>query len=268
VKNFLCIGILCFSLGGTSNSFAMPPHPIPTEEKTPAPEEILSRAVQSIGGRKELNSLESFQLHGVMRLPDDRPVVEVELATQKGGKVLGVMTYIGVGQTRFGSDGITAWEQNLNSDNEMTWALIGDPVLSQKVQQMNWLEWFTMLPTQLASMEVLGTEEFDDELCWKIQIQNTDKKKNQIAFFSKQTYRPKGRRTIENTSNGDATINIYFRDWERVGDLLLFHSVIYTRDETHITMKLDRIVLNKTKDDIFLLPPQIIQLRDQDDASN
>lgn len=263
MNKLLCISILCSSFGGISNALAMPPHPLPPEENTPTPEEILSRAVQSIGGRKELHSLESFQFHGVMRLPDARPVVEIELATQKGGKVLGVMTYIGVGQTRFGSDGTTAWEQNLNSEDEMTWALIDDSVLSQKVQQMNWLEWFTMLPTQLVFMEVLGTEEFDDELCWKIQIQNEEKKNKQIAFFSKQTYRPKGRRTTEKTHNGDAIIDIYFRDWERVGDLLLFHSVIYARDETHITMKLDRIVLNKATDDIFILPSQILQLRDQ-----
>ena len=47
------------------------------------------------------------------------PAVEVELATKQGGKVLGVLTYIGVGQSRFGSDGTTSWEQNFqDSKNE------------------------------------------------------------------------------------------------------------------------------------------------------
>jgi hypothetical protein len=203
-----------------------------------------------------------------MRVPDNRPVVEIELSTQKGGKVLGVMTYIGVGQTRFGSDGVTAWEQNLNSNNEETWTLIDSSALSQKVQQMNWLEWFTMLPMQLENMQVIGSEEFDDEMCWKVQILNTDEKKNQIVFFSKQTYRPKGRRSVEKTSNGDATIDIFFRDWERVGKLLLFHTIIYKRDETLITMKLNSLTLNKAKEDLFHLPQQIIQLRDANDTSD
>lgn len=234
----------------------------PAVEIAQTPEQLLAKAVQSIGGRKQLGALESFQLHGIMRLPDDRPVVEVELATQQGGKVLGVMTYIGIGQTRFGSDGETAWEQNLNEDNETSWNLLDDSALSQKVQQMNWLEWFTTLPTHLSNMEVIGYEEFDGESCWKVQIQNSDGK-NQIAFFSKLTYRPRGRRTVENTNNGDATIDVYFRDWERVGNLLLFHTVVYSRDDTTITLKIDRIVLNKANDALFILPEPVIQLRDQ-----
>ena len=87
-----------------------------------------------------------------------------------------------------------------------------------------------------------------------------------LAFFSKKTYRPRGRRTVEKTTNGDATIDVYFRDWERVGNLLLFHTVIYSRDGTEITMKLDRIVLNKANEGLFILPHQIVQLRDQQDA--
>ena len=111
-------------------------------------------------------------------------------------------------------------------------------------------------------MEVIGDEEFDGESCWKVQIQNSDGK-NQIAFFSKLTYRPRGRRTVENTNNGDATIDVYFRDWERVGNLLLFHTVVYSRDDTTITLKIDRIVLNKANDALFILPEPVIQLRDQ-----
>ncbi len=234
----------------------------PAKEISQTPEQLLAKAVQSIGGRKQLQALESFQLHGFMRLPDNRPVVEVELATKQGGKVLGVMTYIGIGQSRFGSDGKTAWEQNLNADNETTWNLIDNAALSQKVQQMNWLEWFTTLPEQLSDMQVIGDEDFDGESCWKVQIQNGDEKKP-VAFFSKMTYRPRGRRTVEKTNNGNTTVDVYFRDWERVGDLLLFHTVVYSRDDTTITLKLDRIALNKANDSMFDLPDPIIQLRDQ-----
>ena len=225
------------------------------------PEQLLERAVQAIGGRKQLRKIESFQLHGVIRLPDDHPVVEVELATRQGGLVLGVMTYIGVGQSRFGSDGTTSWEQNLDANNGLTWNIIDSNALSQKVQQMNWLEWFTMLPLQLEYMEVVGDEVFDGEPCWKVQVE-TDEAKNQTIFFSKQTHRPKGRRTIEQTNGEGTAVKVYFRDWERVGDLLLFHKVIFESNDTTVTMKLDRIVLNKAKKDMFHLPEQIKLLRD------
>jgi len=226
------------------------------------PEKLLSRAIQAIGGRKALNQLESFQLHGVMRLSDDRPVVEIELATMQGGKVLGVMTYIGVGQSRFGSDGITAWEQNLIENNGTSWKIIDDKTLSQKVQQMNWLEWFTMLPSQLGDMTIIGTEVFDDETCWKISLQNGNSKE-QLLFFSTETYRPRGRRTIEKMNNGNATVDIYFKEWERIGNLLLFHKVVFDRDGNSITMKLDRIEINSAEEYLFALPEPIIQLRDK-----
>jgi hypothetical protein len=262
VKRFLLL-ILAACLACDFAS-AIPTVPIvpPAKKFTQTPEQILAKAVQSIGGRNQLNALESFQLHGIMRLSDDRPVVEVELATNKGGKVLGVMTYIGIGQSRFGSDGETAWEQNLNADNEISWDLIDDSALSQKVRKMNWLEWFTTLPAKLTDMEVVGEEEFDGESCWKVQIQNSDGR-DQIAFFSKLTHRPRGRRTVEKTNTGDTTVNVYFRDWERVGYLLLFHTVVYSRDDITITLKLDRIVLNKARESLFILPEPIIQLRDQ-----
>ena len=237
------------------------PSIFPKNQITQTPEQLLAKAVQSIGGRKQLNSLESFQLHGIMRLRDDRPVVEVDLATKKGGKVLGVITYIGLGQSRFGSDGDTAWEQNLDANNEETWTIIDDATLAQKVEQMNWLKWFTSLPTRLTDMEVIGEEEFDSEDCWKVRIAKNGQKE-QTAFFSKLTYRPKGRRTVENTNDGDTIVDVYFRDWERVEDLLLFHTVVYSREGTTITLNLDRIMINKTKDGVFILPEPIIQLRD------
>ena len=236
---------------------------VPSEKATPAPEQILSRAVQAIGGRKELNKLQSFQLHGVMRLSDERPVVEIDLATHSGGKVLGTMTYIGVGQSRFGSDGTTAWEQNLGANDEISWEIIDTASLSQKVQQMNWLEWFTMLPTQLQHMKVIGTEEFDGELCWKVQIEKVNEK-GQIAFFSTQTHRPKGRRTVERTNKEDVTVDVFFRDWERTDDLLLFHTIVFSRDNTTIILKLDSIVLNKAREDLFVLPKEIVELRDKE----
>lgn len=265
MKPILLFCIIGGLLSGVVHSTPTIPPIAPEAAQRPSPEDLLAKAVQSIGGRKQLNRLESFQMHGVLRLPDERPIVEVELTTQKGGKVLGIMTYISVGQTRFGSDGTTAWEQNINTDKELTWAIIEPSVLSQKVQQMNWLEWFTMLPSQLSDMTVVGDEEFDDESCWKIEIKD-ENGKDQFAFFSKLTHRPKGRRTIEKTSNGDATVDVYFRDWVRVDDLLLFHSVTYSREDRLITLTLDRIVLNKNLNintpTFFDLPEQIIQLRD------
>jgi len=265
VKRILLICIIGSLLVGVVHGTPTIPPIAPEPAQQPTPEDLLAKAVQSIGGRKQLNRLESFQMHGVMRLPDERPIVEVELTTQKGGKVLGIMTYIGVGQTRFGSDGTTAWEQNIDAEKELTWAIITPSALSQKVQQMNWLEWFTMLPSQIGDMTVVGDEEFDSESCWKVEIKDVTGKV-QFAFFSKLTHRPRGRRTTEKTINGDATIDVYFRDWERVGDLLIFHSVTYSREDRLITLTLDRIDLNKKLNNntpsLFDLPEQIIQLRD------
>jgi hypothetical protein len=235
--------------------FQSPPEPV--VQKTP--EAILSKAVQSIGGRRELEKIESFQLHGIMRLSDDRPVVEIDLSTTKGGKVLGVMTYIGLGQSRFGSDGETAWEQNISSTQEKEWALIDQSSLSQKVQQINWLEWFTMLPAELSNIQFVGKEQFDEEPCIKLSVKGEDGYE-QLVFFSQETFRPRGRRTVEKTPNGDATIDVYFRDWKRVGGLLLFHTVTYNRDGSTVTLKLNRISTEPLPNSLFVIPEQIKQL--------
>jgi hypothetical protein len=222
----------------------------------PTPESIFSKAIQSIGGRRALEKIDSFQLHGVMRLADERPVIEIDLSTSKGGKVLGIMTYIGLGQSRFGSNGTIAWEQIFKATQEYEWSIIDQSVLSQKVRQINWLEWFTMLPAKLKNIEFDGEEEFGNEKCWKLIIQEDDGRE-QHAFFSQSTFRPKGRTTIEKTPNGDATIHVYFKDWQRVGDLLLFHTVVYDRDGSLVTLKLNKISIEPILDSFFDLPPEV-----------
>jgi hypothetical protein len=50
---------------------------------------------------------------------------------------------------------------------------------------------------------------------------------------------------------------VYFRDWQRVGELLLFHTVEYNRDGSTVTLKLDRITTNPIGDSLFTLPEKI-----------
>ena len=255
VINILTPILLFASIAGIQS----PPQPI-----DPSPDKILVKAVQSIGGHKALEEVHAFKLHGLIRLADGQPVVEIDLSTSIGGKVLCVMTFIGVGQSRFGSDGTITWEQSFNSVNEQVWKLINNDALTQKVRQINWLEWFTMLPEDISYMKVDGEEEFDEEDCWRINIAyNDDSKKDQYAFFSKETYRPRGRRTIEKTPNGDATIDVFFRDWQRVGDLLLFHTVIYSRNGSEVSMKFDQINTDALPNSLFQLPEKVKELAEE-----
>ena len=242
--------------------------PIPStpqfvEAEVLTPSAILSNAIEAIGGRRELESIESLQLHGLMRMPNSRPVVEIELATSQGGSVLGVMSFIGLGQTRFGSDGTTAWEQSFEPDQSPKYTIIDQATLSQKVKQINWLEWFTTLPTHLEHMKYDGVATFDNETCLQVSIQ-TNALCTELAFFSKETHRPKGRRTVEATPNGDAVVDVYFRDWKRVDELLLFHTVVFNRDGKEVTMNLDQIEVDRVDDSLFALPTQVEQLRDQE----
>ena len=120
----------------------------------PKPEDLLGGAVHAIGGEDAIKSLESFKLHGMIRF-DGRAIIEIDLATALGGKVLAVQTFVGIGQTRFGSDGTTSWEQNPSATGSQVFTLIDHTVLSQKVRKLNWVEWLTSLPLQIERMEVL-----------------------------------------------------------------------------------------------------------------
>ena len=237
-----------------------PPKTSPSTNVTETPESLLTKSVLAIGGNRALEEVASFQLHGLIRLADERPVVEIDLSTSGGGKVLGVLTFVGVGQSKFGSDGITAWEQNFNTDQTLTWGLLDQNALTQKVRQINWLEWFTMLPAKINNMVILGDEEFDGEACWKVLI-SSENAQSETAFFSKETFRPRGRRTTEKTPHGEVTINVFFREWRRVKNLLLFHSVVFDQDGSEVTFSIDRISIDTLPDSIFTLPDQIKALQ-------
>jgi hypothetical protein len=230
----------------------------------PTPEDLLEGAIKAIGGEHAIESLESFKLHGIIRLPDGRPVLEVDLATYTGGKVLAVHTFVGIGQTRFGSDGTTSWEETTSPSRTQVFKLIDDKILSRKVKQLNWIEWLTKLPLQLNVMEFQGETEFDGEPCWKVSIFDKTKiKRKERAYFSKATKRLIGRQTTEHTNDGDAVVNIYFRDWRPVGDLQLFHTVVFDRDGMEVAMVFDTIEVNSVDERIFELPDPVIRLRNK-----
>lgn len=236
--------------------------PLAVDPEALTPSTILANGVEAIGGRRNLEAIQSFQLHGLMHLPNNRPVVEIELATSQGGSVLGVMSFVSLGQTRFGSDGVTAWEQSFEPDQSAKYTIIDQATLSQKVQQINWLEWFTTLPIHLKNMKYDGVTEFDGESCLQLKIQ-TSALSTEVAYFSKKTHRPKGRRTVESTPNGDAIVDVYFRDWRLVDELLLFHTVVFNRDGKQVTMKFDLIDIDNVDELLFALPEQVKELRDQ-----
>ena len=228
----------------------------------PKPEDLLGGAVHAIGGEDAIKSLESFKLHGMIRF-DGRAIIEIDLATALGGKVLAVQTFVGIGQTRFGSDGTTSWEENPSATGSQVFTLIDHTVLSQKVRKLNWVEWLTSLPLQIERMEVLEETMFDQESCWMLQIApEIESAKKELVFFSKSTKRLIGRRTIEPTKNGDAIVNVYFRDWQKVGDLQLFHAVVFDREGVEIAMVFDTIELNTIDLRIFELPTPVIHMRD------
>ena len=233
-----------------------------THATNPTPEDLLEGAIKAIGGKHAIESLESFELHGMIRLPDGRPVIEIDLATSKGGKVLAVQTFVGIGQTRFGSDGTTSWEETPSPSKKQVFKLIDDKILSQKVKQLNWIEWLTKLPLQLDVIKVLGETEFEGETCWEISISNKNKiDSREKAYFSKATKRLIGRQTTEHTNDEDAIVNIYFRDWKPVGDLQLFHTVVFNRGGVEVAMVFDTIEVNSVDDAIFDLPTAVVQLR-------
>ena len=222
----------------------------------PTAESILERAIQSIGGKRAIDSMESFEMHGVMRLPNKKPVIEIELATAKGGKVLGMMSFIGLGQARFGSDGKIPWEQTFQADGATHWNLIGQQALSQKVKQINWLEWLTTLPQYLGSMKVLKQTEFDGELCWEIEYK-THANETRSAFFSYDTHKPRGRRSHEQTSSGLSQVDVAFRNWESVGKLLLFKEVAFVHNDQEVTFAIDFIEIDEVPPTLFKLPHEI-----------
>lgn len=226
---------------------------------TQTPSGILEQAIQTIGGRSVIESIDSFEMHGVMKLPNGKPVIEIELSTAKGGKVLGVLSFIGLGQSRFGSDGLTSWEQSFQADQTPTWILIDQATLSQKVKQINWVEWLTTLPTHLATMNVNGKTYFDDEMCYEVSYQ-TNSGAEQTAYFSCKTKRPKGRRTSENTNNGKTTVDVYFRDWKEVDSLMIFHTVIFSRDGVEVSFSMDSIEIDTAPSSIFVIPQEVKQI--------
>jgi hypothetical protein len=228
----------------------------------PTPADLLSDAIQAMGGRRAIERVESFHLHGVMRLPSGRAAVEIELSTGRDGRVLASQTFLGIGQIRFGSDGETAWEETPDAKGTPRYNLIDNKAIDARVRQINWAEWITMLPSRIDDMTVIGQEVFDGEDAWAVAIEHLDGRA-ESAFFSTTTRRPLGRRTVEKSPSGEAIVSVYFRDWRPVGDLQLLHTVVFDRDGALVELAFDRVEINMVPADRFDLPDAVEHLKEE-----
>jgi hypothetical protein len=184
-------------------------------KKLPSAEDILERYRKAIGGKEAFRKIRSQHAVGTMAAPAQQMEGKLNVYGARPNKLLTVMTMKGAGDISTGFDGKVAW---------MKTSLTGPMLLEGKMREQIATEadFDRPLhdPKDFKSMKVVGTEEFNGEECYKMQLVHRTGS-DSIEFFSVKTGLQRGSISKQETPFGAVAATTFITDYKQFGDLFL-----------------------------------------------
>lgn len=218
------------------------------------PAEIIENSLQAIGGRKEIAKIQSLQAVANCMGPNGNYTTEIFSA--KNGRLIFKQVSAN-GNIYFGqTNGQTFWTKDEKS---------GDFSLADNRAAFAWRSHdFQFLAMEIGArfrdFTFAGEENYGGRTALKLNA--TDETGNSArVFFDRETRLLLGF-TIQNPFDKSETIQTVFNEWRQVGKLKLPSKVTATDKKGDFVLNFREIVLNKTDEKIFVVPPKVVAMNE------
>jgi hypothetical protein len=231
---------------------ALAPVAFAAEEKLPTARQVIDRYVELAGGKSNFMKYESVMMKARTEVGGQSIGGKMTLATAKPNKLLLTVDLGGIA-IRSGFDGTNGWQMNpLTGPSIMDGAELRD--MGRQA------DFFAILheDKNYKSMTNLGKVDFQGELCYKLQIVDTDGSET-MEFYGVTNGLQKGFTGTQESSLGKITATSVNLEHKKYGDLLLPSKVTQTMAGTGLsqTMIVDEVEFNNVPASTFALPPEI-----------
>lgn len=175
----------------------------------------------------------------------------MEVFAARPNKLLLKVTIPGIGETATGFDGNVAWANN---------ALLGPMVLEgkQKDQIATQADFDHALhdPAHYKTMEVLGSQEFNGEECYKLHLVHRTGFESK-EYFSVKTGLQTGFEATQESPLGPITTTSVVTDYKKFGDLFMPSRISQKAMGVETVMTIEEMEYDKVEPSAFDLPQPV-----------
>lgn len=224
----------------------------------PSVEKLAEMAVKAIGGRENINKVKT--MHTVMGMNVSGMAITMENKWARDGGRWSKSSFA-IGEK--GTDGTTAWMKAADG----SYALLG-PDQAEELNGQASMHMLMLDPEELQknvkSMEVVGREEFDGRMCYKLRFQPKNSETHNFIFFDASDGMPRGMMETQPGLSGEPqTSKIMLGDWKTIEGVKFFHSMKVESPGIpggSAEMKVTTLEVNKLDEDAFALPAEVKEL--------
>lgn len=223
----------------------------------PSAKEILERYAKAIGGKEAFMKHSSQHAVGKVEMPAQGMSGTMNVYAARPNKLLMVMGIQGIGDFNTGFDGKVAW---------MSSALTGPMLLEGKMQEQisTQADFDHSLhkPEDYTKMEVLGTEKFDGEDCYKVRLVHRTGF-DSTEFFSIKSGLQRGFTTTQESPLGPVTATTTVTEYKQFGDLFMPSQIAQKAMGANTIMTIEKMEYDKVDPSRFELPADVKALVDK-----
>ena len=226
-------------------------------EAFPSAREVLERYAKAIGGKDEFMENDSQHAVGTVQMKAQGISGKLEVWAARPNKMLMKMSVPGVGDFDTGFDGKVAWMNSALTGPMLLEGKMGAEVATQADFNRSLHD-----PADYTKMEMLGTEEFNGEPCYKLKLVHRTGTES-TEFYSQKTGLQRGVIATQESPLGPVTSTTTITDYKKFGDLLMQSRISQKAAGVETVMTMDEVDFNKVDPKVFELPPDVKTLTEQ-----
>lgn len=215
---------------------------------------IVDRFVEVTGSDQVLGKHTSMTTSGTFSLPAQGISGTLTLQASAPNKLAMTVEIPGFGTMRSGYDGEVGWSM----DPAMGAQILIDKPLAQAKDQANF---YAMLfrPEDLDTLEFLGEEEFDGQVCYKLKGITVNAVES-TYFFAKDSGFLVGMAQSQHTPMGEIPVQSSLQDYKEFGGMKIATKTVQTTMGMQQIVSIESIDFAPIDDSAFALPPEIAAL--------
>ncbi|HET9407931.1 MAG TPA: hypothetical protein VFO39_11895 [Candidatus Sulfotelmatobacter sp.] len=215
--------------------------------ETPTVDDVLQHFVTALGGREELEKINTMFFRGTLEIPSLKLNGTTMEYFKSPDHFAAVSDIVGYGTTKVVYDGHEAWQSAPNAAASQ----LSGPALAD-MQRRAHIHWNLKLHEFYPNLQLKGRETVGDEDAWKLEA--TVETWTYDLFFSVKSGLLVRFDTDQHTPDGQSSVLI--SDYRPVGKVLFAFGAAQTGGGTNWSRKLTEVKFNDPVDDSVFLKPK------------
>lgn len=213
--------------------------------------EIMERMVVACGGREANAKVTTTAITGTVTVRRGDTLTDGTFTgySKAPNQALKVFVIPGLGTQRQGFDGRRGW--SMGASGQVRWLEGAELAHQTLVAQFNCLVNYAQ---NFVKVELLDATTLDDQPVYQIRLTPKDTDA-QTLYIARDSFLLQAVDQVNHTAAGPLPVRVRYRDYRRVGDILIAYQIWAEMGGQHTLIKFEQVRLDERLDDGIFSPP-------------